>query len=79
MMPPQAPRQLNYTLKDTREIKCSCGCIFFDMTTIMRVASRLLTGEDSDAVVRIPIAVCRKCGKVVEELLPEEIKALISV
>lgn len=79
-MPPMpSMQQPKYTLKDLREVKCSCGSVFFDTTYMMRVASKIMTGEDSDAVVRVPIAVCRKCGKVAEDVTPEEIKSLISV
>lgn len=78
MMPPtqggQRPQQPRFTLKDTSEVKCPCGHLVFEEALMLRVASRILTGEAKDTLVTIPIVACKKCGVPLEQMLPEELK-----
>lgn len=74
-MPPSnvAPRQPR--LQDTEKVSCSaCGSLVFKDGFLLRKASRLVTGEARDSLLTIPVMVCQNCGRVFDEILPEELK-----
>lgn len=61
----------------TEAIKCeSCGGQVFDQALLLRKISPLLTGTGQPGLVPITVFVCKKCGKVIEEFLPEEMKGI---
>jgi hypothetical protein len=41
---------------------------------MLREMSRLITGDAEDVIIRIPIVVCKKCGVVLQKMLPPELK-----
>jgi len=72
----QQPPQLKYSLKDTTEIKCDCGNNSFSENFLIRQLSRILTGAPKDSLVTIPVFSCSKCGKILEQFIPEELKSV---
>jgi len=62
------------SLKDARDIKCSCGNQIFMTGFMFKKFSRLLTGAPKDSLVPIELYLCTGCGKPLDELLPEELK-----
>ena len=80
MMPPRPPQagsprqQPKYTLSDTKEATCPCGCNVFHEAFMLRTLSRIITGEAKDTLVTVPIVVCDKCGLPFQEMLPDELK-----
>jgi hypothetical protein len=69
--PPQRARP---SLNDTTPITCPCGCQIFSDGFMLREMSRLITGDAEDVIIRIPIVVCKKCGVVLQKMLPPELK-----
>lgn len=60
-------------LKDSTGIKCEeCGSQLFKETYLLRRVSRLLTGENSDAVQPIPVFCCAKCHHINSEFKPKD-------
>ena len=41
---------------------------------MLRKASKFITGTSQDALIPIPVFVCAKCKKVIEETLPTQLK-----
>ena len=78
-MPPQASRAPKFGLSDTKPIVCSCGHTIFEEAFYLRLLSRLISGEEKDTLITVPIVVCKKCGEPLQEMLPEELKTKKSV
>lgn len=68
-------QQLNISLDKTTPIKCEgCDNTTFQEGVILRKASRFIVGTSQDALVPIPIFACFKCGEVVKETLPSQLR-----
>lgn len=77
MAPPQAAqRQPKWSLADTQEISCAvCGNQTFREAMYLRKVSKILTGDQKDTMLNIPVLSCDKCGYAIQELLPPELKS----
>ena len=67
-------QQPQIDISKTTPIKCDneeCGSEFFEEVTVLRKASRLLTGEMQDRVVPIQTFRCADCGNVNKEFQPK--------
>ena len=68
-------QNINLSLDKTSAVVCEeCGNHSFIEGTLLRKASRFLTGTSQDALVPIQVFVCSKCGHVNEEFLPTQLK-----
>jgi uncharacterized Zn finger protein len=67
--------QLNISLDKTTPLVCdSCGGNVFQEGTVLRKASKFLTGTTQDGIIPIPTFYCVKCGHVNEEFIPAELR-----
>lgn len=75
--PPQKQPKLD--LKTSKPMVCTeCGFDVFVPGIKFRTISRLVTSTPQDVMIPIDVYLCGECGKVNEQLLPEEIKKLDS-
>jgi len=59
------------TIDQTTPYNCkSCGSKVFDVRFMLRKASKIQTGMDTDMVVPIQVYTCADCGQVAEDFLP---------
>lgn len=74
-MQQQAPK-LNVTLDKTVPFTCNeCDNQVFQEGVMLRKASKFITGTAQDALIPIPVFVCRNCGHVNNEFLPQELQS----
>jgi hypothetical protein len=73
---PQQPGgpPIKFSMSDAKDILCKCGCDMFMPVFKWKKISRLLTGAAKDSQFPIEVFVCIKCGEVLEEVLPNEMK-----
>ena len=86
---PQKPTQSQPTnltgqpqidLGKSKPIVCgSCGDDVFVTAGKFRKISKLITGTPQDVVVPIDVMLCANCGEICEELMPEQLKALMQM
>jgi hypothetical protein len=67
-------QNLNITLDKTTAVTCECENETFIEGVLLRKASRFVTGTSQDALIPIPTFICAKCGEVLEETLPTQLK-----
>lgn len=67
-------KQPKYSLSDTSPLNCSCGHSLFQECLILRKLSMILTGDKKDTVITVPVLACLKCGEVLKEMLPPDLK-----
>ena len=68
-------QNINLSLDKTSAVLCEeCMSNSFIEGTLLRRASRFLTGTTQDALIPIQVFVCSKCGHVNEEFLPTQLK-----
>ena len=67
-------QQINISLDKTTAMSCVCGNETFTEGVMLRKASRFITGTAQDALIPIPAFICSKCGEVLEETLPTQLK-----
>ena len=67
-------QQMNISLDKTTAVSCICGSETFTEGVMLRKASRVITGTAQDALIPIPVFNCSKCGEVLEETLPLQLK-----
>ena len=65
---------MNFNLNDARDMDCECGGKVFMQGYRFKKISRLLTGQPKDSVMPIELYLCAKCGKPLQDLLPEELR-----
>jgi hypothetical protein len=69
-------QNINISLDKTTAVTCEkCENEVFAEGTLLRKASRFLTGTSTDALIPIPLFYCTKCGHTNEEFLPIQLKA----
>jgi hypothetical protein len=69
-------QNINLSLDKTSAVICEeCGNHSFIEGTLLRKASRFLTGTSTDALIPIPLFYCTKCAHTNEEFLPIQLKA----
>ena len=52
-------------MKKSTEIKCeSCEHNMFEEVVKLRKVSKLMTGQDKDTLIPVPMFACKKCGHV---------------
>jgi DNA-directed RNA polymerase subunit RPC12/RpoP len=67
-------QQMNISLDKTTAVSCTCGSETFTEGVMLRKASRFITGTAQDALIPIPVFICSKCGEILEETLPIQLK-----
>lgn len=72
--------QLNFkkpTLSAGTLITCDkCGeSVFSELFKLVKI-SKFLTGSEKDQMIPIPVIVCSKCGHVMKDSVPKELKEL---
>lgn len=64
-------KDINISLKDMEDIKCSeCESKVFNQSFLLRKISRFATGQTQDGIASLPVFVCAKCGNINKEFLP---------
>ena len=66
--------RLNVGLNELDDIVCECGGRVYSEGVMIKRVSAILTGTGKGGVLPIPIFYCISCNKVVNELLPEELR-----
>lgn len=62
-------QQMMKYLKDATDIKCEeCGSLYFKEVLRIKRISKLLTGEQKDTVVPLPVICCAECGHVNKDM-----------
>lgn len=51
------------SLKDTKQVVCSCGHTLFKQLVSLREVSALLSGTGRTEYVPVAVLACEKCGK----------------
>ena len=75
----QPLKQPKLDLKTSKPMVCTdCGFDVFVPGVKFRTISKLITSPPQDVMIPIDVYLCGNCGKVNEQLLPEEIKKLDS-
>jgi len=66
-------------LSKAKEIVCQeCGgSVFIPGNKFLKI-SKLVTGTPKDAIIPVELYLCGDCGEINQELLPEELKTVIS-
>ena len=74
--PPQQPK---IDLSQATEMKCQeCeGTVFIPGTKFLKL-SRIATGQPKDAIIPVELYLCGDCGEINSDLLPDELKPIIS-
>jgi len=75
------PQKIQITpemIKNFKTVTCCCGGVVFENALVLKKISALISPTGKEELYPMEILVCRKCGKVPEELnvgnmLPEEI------
>lgn len=68
-------QQLNISLDKTTGVSCEqCSNNIFQEGVMLRKASRFITGTAQDALIPIPVFVCNKCGDILKETLPMQLR-----
>lgn len=68
----QLPPNINVSIENTTELTCEkCKGEIFQSGFILRRVSKLLTGQNSDGLIPIPVFYCTSCGHVNNEFLPQ--------
>jgi hypothetical protein len=69
-------QNINISLDKTAAVACDeCSNQTFAEGTLLRKASRFLTGTAQDALIPIQIFYCTKCGHTNEEFLPIQLRS----
>jgi len=77
---PTQAGQPQIDLGKSKPIVCgSCGDDVFVTAGKFRKISKLITGTPQDVVVPIDVMLCANCGEICEELMPEQLKALMEL
>jgi hypothetical protein len=75
------PKQPQIDLKQAKEMVCTnseCdGTVFIPGTKFLKV-SRLVTGTAKDAIIPVELYLCGDCGEINTDLLPDELKPVIT-
>lgn len=70
----QPLQQPKIDLSNTTALKNFDGGDLFEQAFIVRKVSRFVTGTNEDAMMPIPVFVCRESGKILAEGLPPELR-----
>ena len=71
--PPQT--RVNVDLSQATDIRCeNCGGRIFLPAAAFKKISRLAVGAQQDVLIPVDLFACANCGRVLEELLPEQLK-----
>ena len=66
--------QVNIDIKQTTPITSEDGNIVFQEVTLLRKASKFLTGSSQDTLIPIPAFMDIKTSKLLIELLPKDLR-----
>jgi len=68
-------QQPNLNWSQGADMLCSnCNHQYFNEVMMIKKFSKILTGMDDDKVIPISVLKCEKCGTIMEELLPPELR-----
>ncbi len=71
----QSQPQFSLDWSQAQDFNCSnCGGEYFINAVTVKKFSKLVTGTPKDAIIPVDILLCGNCGKVVEELIPTELR-----
>ena len=75
----QPPQQPKIDLSQATEMRCQeCGGTVFIPGTKFLKLSRIATGQPKDAIIPVELYLCGDCGEINSDLLPDELKPIIS-
>ena len=72
----QIPK-VNVDIKKTTPVKCEnveCNNEVFQEGLLLRKVSKFLAGTDTDGLFPIQVFCCSKCGTVLQDTLPEQLR-----
>jgi DNA-directed RNA polymerase subunit RPC12/RpoP len=73
-------QQPKIDLGKSKPIVCAeCGYDTFVDGSKFRKISKLITGTPQDVVIPMEVFLCGNCGEPVEELMPDQMKALLQM
>jgi hypothetical protein len=59
----------------TKEVTCpSCNGNVFESVVLLRKISKILVGTAQDALIPIDVMACKKCGELLDETLPIQLR-----
>ena len=74
-------KQPKVDLKQAKEMVCTneeCdGTVFIQGTKFLKL-SKIATGQPKDAIIPVELYLCGDCGEINQDLLPDELKSVIS-
>ena len=70
----QGPQQPQININQTTKLKCECGYRLFEVSFSIRKASALITGNGQDAIIPLQLFTCKKCGEILKDTIPPELK-----
>ena len=77
----QPHQQPKVDLKQAKEIVCTSGecdgSVFIQGTKFLKL-SKIATGQPKDAIIPVELYLCGDCGEINSDLLPDELKPIIS-
>ena len=69
--------QINIDLTKTQAVICSsCSNNTFEEAMLLRKVSRFVTGTSQDGLIPVQVVVCKKCGTIVDETYPLQLKRM---
>ena len=75
----QPPQQPKIDLSQATEMRCQeCGGTVFIPGTKFLKLSKIATGQPKDAIIPVELYLCGDCGEINSDLLPDELKPIIS-
>lgn len=73
-----SPGQLAMYLEKSTAVECDkCGNDVFEEATKIRIVSKFVTFTDKDSMIPIPVFVCKSCGHINEQFIPDFMKTKI--
>ena len=77
----QQQKQPQVDLKQAKEMVCTSdecdGSVFIQGTKFLKL-SKIATGQPKDAIIPVELYLCGDCGEINSDLLPDELKPIIS-
>ena len=70
--PAKMDLMIQKAISETEPHRCTCGSMFFQPATMVRIVSHLRLGTPSDLVAEAQVLLCRQCGKPLQKEQPKE-------
>jgi hypothetical protein len=55
--------ELARLMASAEDIKCECGCIYFEKVDSFKRISKIMAATAKDVILSKPVLVCKKCMK----------------